>query len=244
MKKRLIFIILLIFISLSLSSCSIIRKVISSGDYNYRIFKKNRKKVAEIVGLSDIGMEKEVIVIPRYIDGYRVFRIKKPLTIKGGIFGGNNDNHKIYITYKFDEFNFLCFQGQQVLYLGEGLLNTESYGYIYYHAFVPFNVDLSKDNVKGGHVRYANVTYMVDDEIYWIDECENGPIEYIPEEPKKDGLSFEGWYKDKDFINKWDFEKDWLAPIEKIEHNVLDEINSESWTEYKYEEVMLYAKFN
>ena len=72
MKKRLIFIILLIFISLSLSSCSIIRKVISSGDYNYRIFKKNRKKVAEIVGLSDIGMEKEVIVIPRYIDGYRV----------------------------------------------------------------------------------------------------------------------------------------------------------------------------
>ena len=59
MKKRLIFIILLIFIPLSLSSCSIKIKTIISDDYKYQIYKKDKKKVAEIVGLSDIGWRKK-----------------------------------------------------------------------------------------------------------------------------------------------------------------------------------------
>ena len=131
--------------------------------------------------------------------------------------------------------------GNKVFYLGDGLLNTELYGSWDYDVFLPYNVDISKENIKNGGVWHANVTYMVDDEIYWIDECENGPIEYIPEEPKKDGLSFEGWYKDKDFLTKWDFKIDTVPPIKEIDHG---DNWKNTWTEYVYEEVMLYAKFN
>ncbi len=153
----------------------------------------------------------------------------------------SNDTKKIYITIKLDEFNKSSFNRHKVFYLGEGLLNTELYGSWDYDVFLPYNVDISKENIKNGGVWHANVTYMVDDEIYWIDECENGPIEYIPEEPKKDGLSFEGWYKDKDFLNKWDFKIDTVPPIKEIDHG---DNWKNTWTEYVYEEVMLYAKFN
>ena len=186
-------------------------------------------------------MEKKVIIIPKYIDGYQVcefinrYRPSAPVIIREPY------TKRIFITFKLVEFNKQSIVNQNVLFIGDGLLNAERYGCFNYHAFLPYNVDLSKEHHENVRVNHANITYMVDDEIYWIDTCENGPIDYIPVEPKKDGYKFLGWYKDKEFLNKWDFAYDIVPPSKKITH----EVDSPSeWTEIVYEEVMLYAKFD
>lgn len=64
-------------------------------------------------------------------------------------------------------------------------------------------------------VYYANVSFMYNYEdapnygYYWIDDFENGTlIDFIPDDPKRDGYIFAGWYKDVRCINRWDFDVD------------------------------------
>ncbi len=239
MKKRLFLILLLIiFIPLSTTSC-IVRERITCGDFVYRTYKKNKKTVAEIISLSDAGIEKKILIIPKYLDGYEVYRTSDRYGRERGIFG-EGFTKKIYLTFKLDEFEVANFSLQNVLFIGEGLLNTENYSYGAFRAFLPYNIYISPENYQDG-VYHANVTYIVDGEIYWIDLCENGPIEYIPSEPIKEGYTFEGWYKDEEYQTKWDFLNDTLAPVEEIKHETgwLT-----YWTEVVYEEIKLYAKFD
>ena len=59
-------------------------------------------------------------------------------------------------------------------------------------------------------VEAANVQYILDDEIYFIDDYREskGSLILEPPTPKKEGFIFEGWYLDNEYINKWDFEND------------------------------------
>ncbi len=238
MKKRLIFIILLIFIPLFATSCSL-REEITCGDFVYRTYEKDKETVAEIIGLSDAGWEKNVIIIPKYLDGFKVCRTWRVFGRTRPIFG-EGYNKKIYLTFKLDEFVEGNFARQNLFFLNDGLLNTDNYTQGEYRVFLPYNVYISDEDYKGA-VYHANITYMVDNEIYWIDLCENGPIEDIPQNPTKDGYTFDGWYKDKEYTMKWDFEKDTLAPVEIINHE--SEKIYGGWLEYIYEEIKLYAKF-
>lgn len=64
-----------------------------------------------------------------------------------------------------------------------------------------------EDSIK---VEVANVQYVVDNEIYFIDDYREskGSLILEPPVPKKDGYIFEGWYLEKEYINKWDFDND------------------------------------
>ena len=66
----------------------------------------------------------------------------------------------------------------------------------------------------------ANVTYYLNypdsiyeyNEYYYVDYYELGEkIKYIPPIPEKDGYIFDGWYKEKECINKWDFDVDTIV---------------------------------
>ena len=67
----------------------------------------------------------------------------------------------------------------------------------------------------------ANVQYIVDDEIYFIDDYRQNDGIYLddyqesegslilePPTPEKEGFIFDGWYLEKEYINKWDFDND------------------------------------
>ena len=63
---------------------------------------------------------------------------------------------------------------------------------------------------------------------------EDSLIEFIPPNPEKDGYIFDGWYKEEECINKWDFNTDITGKEIFIEY------------ENQYEEypgIYLYAKW-
>ena len=85
----------------------------------------------------------------------------------------------------------------------------------------------------------ANVSYdynyeaSPNDGYYWIDNYEYGEgIEYIPENPLREGYTFGGWYKESECINVWDFEEDTLPEIQYDEQGIR-----------VYQETKLYAKW-
>lgn len=57
----------------------------------------------------------------------------------------------------------------------------------------------------------ANIVYILNSEemceYYYVDNIEAGSkIENIPPEPTRAGYTFDGWYTEKECVNKWNFE--------------------------------------
>jgi hypothetical protein len=79
----------------------------------------------------------------------------------------------------------------------------------------------------------GNVVYFLNEQedIYYIDFCENITSDNLPKDPKRDGYKFMGWYKEKECINEWDIKVDVLPEIKKIGDII------------EYEVVNLYAKW-
>ena len=77
---------------------------------------------------------------------------------------------------------------------------------------------------KKPSVYYANISYYYNYEnadnegFYWVDHFTYGEkIGYIPEEPKRTGYMFGGWYKEAECENIWNFEAD-ILPQAKYDH--------------------------
>lgn len=105
-----------------------------------------------------------------------------------------------------------------------------------------YNLYLKRRNDMYEHGILANISYMYNYEgaenegYYWVDSYDNSLIEFIPPVPQREGYTFEGWYKEKECINAWDFSSD----ITK------EEIRPTSFNEFKeeYPGTYLYTKWN
>lgn len=89
-------------------------------------------------------------------------------------------------------------------------------------------------------IQIANTSYMFNyegepnDGYFFINDFERGGlIEDTPYEPRREGYTFAGWYKESECVNAWDFEKDTLPAAEYDEEENL-----------KFVETKLYAKWN
>ena len=121
---------------------------------------------------------------------------------------------------------------------------------------LPADISISKDvklyvsSVHKGRTKLeqtvlpANISYNYNYEdsenygVYFIDDCDYGSkIEYIPANPTREGYIFDGWYKEPECINKWNFESDTLP--EEIK-----EKSNKGYKEIIYQETKLYAKWN
>jgi len=85
----------------------------------------------------------------------------------------------------------------------------------------------------------ANTSYMFNyenspnDDYFFIRDYEYGEkIENVPYAPTRKGYTFDGWYKEAECINAWDFEEDTLPETLYNENN-----------EEVYQETKLYAKW-
>lgn len=214
------------------------------GNWVCKIYKDKDEKI-DIVGISDAGKEKTILIVPKEIKNIQVGSVTYSLE---------------YCTDKEDTGNL------QAVYLIEGVV---SYGFSKAHNLKKFIIidksyaDYANDYIgvdfgltkvycpknvcvdtTGKQIGYegkynANVTYYYNYEgaensgYYWIDNYDYGTkIEYVPENPTREGYEFGGWYKEESCENKWDFEIDTLPSILKGTQG-----------ETLYQETKLYAKW-
>ena len=91
------------------------------------------------------------------------------------------------------------------------------------------HLGISACDNEEGYCAFTNVSYLYNYEgakdkgFYWRDNYENETIQYIPENPIREGYTFGGWYKEAECINEWNFETD-IVP-KKSEENIYSSTN-------------------
>ena len=244
MKKRW-FVIALSMIVCSmflLSGCK--EKIYTSGDFIYRL---NGGQLF-LEGLSEQGKEKETIVIPKEIDGYKVEELTYQywLSVRGGDFESEKLK-QIYIIPNIELWRIGFSSAPNLTKII--MIGTHSDWYDSYSISVGkdtkiyFNTkgDWEADD-RGCILRYfwlsnCNYFYNYDgaenDGYYWSDNYDYGEkITYVPQNPEREGYIFGGWFQEPECVNIWNFDTDTLPEAKYNEEG-----------EALYQETRLYAKW-
>ena len=239
MKKLLI--LLLCFVTLSTyNGC---HKLEPIGDFE--CFVNNNVNTVFVRGLSEEGKQKEVIMWPTDFGDYEVYI---------GDWAGIMSNKTCYL--ESENLKKMYFNTNIIGVLGVGRLieicSNEVTYYIpsyqgsishiyaaYHNTFYSYEYYLNR--IAAGKQtninKIANISYYYNYEkegyqTYFIDNVFNETIINIPPNPKREGYTFDGWYKEKECINKWDFEKE-----------IIPEKMYDSEGNYDYKETIIYAKW-
>ena len=229
------------------AGCSCVGKELSeyeSGYYKYAVkTEKDGTKKAYITGLTEIGAEQEYLVYPEEIEGIPVYGIGYSYpVVTGYIKVGNfkSDNLKKIFCPRNPVLTEGYFSGAYSVYWSTQEERTSGslagkgaiWGFNYYDKFV--------GHVLNNKNYIANVTYLYNydgapnDGYYWVDSYNESIIEFIPPEPQRNGYIFDGWYKESECINEWNFDIDITGKEIKLE---------ESKDYDAYEGIYLYAKW-
>ncbi len=231
------------------------------GDFIVRFYsdEESGDEYCMIKGTTEQGNSKRFLVIPSFIDGVRVetlgiynlFSKSFDIILMPEI--ESDTIEKVYFESAIKmspasfQHGYQCPNLDKIMYLGiESSTHYMRYSdtQVYYPRkmhekaneeglFLKLNHSVLPANVS----YYYNYTDSDNEGYYWIDDCDyGGKIEYIPNEPTREGYTFGGWYKESDCINEWDFEVDILP--EEIKY--FDEYDNEIT---KYQETILYAKW-
>ena len=228
------------------------------GDFVYDIIYYNEKGVSvvkekgvrsciRILALSEVGKEKEIIVFPEYIEGIKVEELGNTIPWLGtrGIIESSK-LRKIFFPYDISisddtiqnsdnlEGVFMLRHDFLGYYVATGLsIFLTSYHYTNDNITNVYYSDGYSDYYFSNVSYYYNYEQAPNDGYYWIDNCGYGEkIEYIPPIPERDGYAFDGWYKESECVNIWDFETDALPQAQ------VDDKGQEI-----YQETKLYAKW-
>ena len=215
MKKKqkkvitIVLVVLLLLLSIGMTvGCVEKDKKLETETFRYHIFDAGDHKEVFIDGLTEKGRLQKNIVIPEEIDGM-------PVTSLRGHSEAPNVR-KIIVSYTVKTINtwglsygsFFVTNYEQfpkILYvncLHEKSANLGEGGYI-------------ATNAQSGYGRYleayqfANIQYLFNYadapnmNVFFIDDLEvNEKVEIIPENPKRNGYAFTGWYAEPECINK------------------------------------------
>ena len=199
-------------------------KIYEDVDFQYHVLDENvcscgiKEEHIGIIGLTELGKSKEILIVPKQIDGYIVehqkfdnmytfFDSKTEETPANT--PANINLEKIVIQY-----NDTSVQG----YNGE-VYNRKSY-ILQHPDFHPSSAGYWRTEFS-----YTNVSYWLNFEtekngLFWVDDFDYGSlITYIPENPVRDGYIFYGWYKEPECVNLWDFKTDILPQSQYNSNN-------------------------
>ena len=231
----------LLFSLLILSSCHkpfFEPEILTDGYFSYIVVNERFVRYYEdhisiaVVGISAKGEDQNVLYIPEEISGYPVeyISLRSPSTFMDSYhtFAPSESLEKLYIpgTVKSVE-QF----GDQIRKVDVFLLHEEYtedlhkaiHGAAYHigneRVFVHSNLYESLEGEKEA-CRPANVSYHLNYEtedkktLYSLDNYSSGEALIAPEAPSRYNYDFDGWYKEAECINKWDFENDCYSDYE------------------------------
>ena len=230
------------FFTISLSGCARYEDYIESGDFIYKIVEdENGEKTAELRGFSKIGRAKAGVILPEVVDGYKVSLVALGYWTPKNEFG-------VIRLYILNEFTFMFPNDIRQ----EKVLKFNVYDNDFHDWHHPEQGDIGANVFRPFGVKYssireiANLSYMYNYEdaphegTYWIDDYDGTTIKFIPPEPVRKGYTFEGWYKDEECTEKWDFEKDIIS---EKEYETKQKDDGTEYKVYKYKNNKLYAKW-
>lgn len=227
-----------------------------SGYYRYAVrTMKDGEKEAYLVGFTELGLEQKYLILPEEFDGIKLAGLGYSHKLNYGYKHMGEITHynleRLYLTFEIPEENWRakCAAGRLVKGLTVKIRSSIVFypceGYIYsYHLLKGYLDRIKEINKQEDHTtRVANVSYMYNYEgaenegYYWADSYDQTTIDFIPPEPKREGYTFGGWYKEAECVNEWNFENDKLG--EEIWINTkLD------YEDYKKEDITwLYARW-
>lgn len=224
------------------------------GDFYYSIMTDDEtgEQYIRLQGLTEQGQQKKYVIVPSEINGIKV----RELNYRGGAwyYEGNlysEQLEKIYLPYgiKVYRLAFNSCKKLKDLILFHIPDNIENINYYYAVPNIYISSSLYDEEEFGSsnlfeckydiNIKFANVSFMYNfgdspyAGYYWIDNLDYGTkIEYVPEDPVRDGYEFGGWYKEPECVTEWNFKEDTLP-----EQAVTDEGDE------LYQETRLYAKW-
>lgn len=183
-----------------------------------------------ILELTEVGKTKDVIIIPEEIDGRPVVQIG---AVGFGYryeldFDMRKSSTSIYLpkTIVIDVTHSISGNDNPALPFKVYLVDLDKYEYLNYGPIIHVSKELYRKCVsnniideetgyaKGGGstLKIANISFISENETYFIANYDEGEkITYIPEDPVRTDYTFDGWYKEEECINKWNFENDIVA---------------------------------
>ncbi len=174
----------------------------------WTIMDKNSKKTYEVIQLGYKSVKYS------QVDGVFSTFLNQSIVTRFYIPGCINTVYDIYFN------NYNIYGGVIYFYCGETIdLSPFQLGnveediiYVPYDRYDDFINKTSNIKIK---TLKANVEYCLNyecDELYYIDYYSNNEIiEYIPPIPQRDGFTFDGWYKEPECVNEWNFNEDKLV---------------------------------
>ena len=207
-----------------------------------------------IEGLTEQGKNKKVLVVPKENNGYIVMHLGIGVLMWGSWGNIESQNLERFYAeevnrgyYGKDPFASIAgfFDRKTEATPEDGIPNPnlekiilkcvirKDFGYGYgwvYNRKSPMENSVNPN--WWSHEEYTNVSYWLNYEsenlgLYWVDDFDYGTaITYIPENPIREGYIFDGWYKEPECINEWDFETDTLPQAKYNEQE--EEIHQET----------------
>ena len=247
--KKILCIILLALLCFFSTGCLLVKYIrnrdqfnrVASGDFVYSTISSDEGH-CRIIGLSEEGSKKEVLVFPAILDGYIVDGLGAQFWLKdSGEIVITNAKKLYFPTNYYVSHSWLDFQTnydkEEISAYIAGRRSFNDAHRIYEHLYG----DCEKIFTSGKfydlyntkyHLELANVVYYVDEEIFFVDDCDGKIVNVIPPIPYKEGYEFMGWYKDKDCTIKWDFRND-----------IIDKKEYDEEGNYIYKETKIYSKW-
>ena len=225
MKKVFVFL-YLIFILCCITSCFENSNEFKTDKYECYIHDTDKKEIS--IGNILERSEEGVIFVPYTINDYKVTKLgfhcyiteemknywinriyfpSSILEIRSPIYLSSENKYTIFFSSK--PFKLLKLSNNPTQEKLEIYVPYE-----YYEDYIAIN-----DPIRNC-IRPANVNYYynlnLENDIYYVDCYENNSlIEYMPPNPEKEGYTFDGWYKEAECINQWDFDSDFIYNTEE-----------------------------
>ena len=260
--RKVLNVIILLFVVLIISSCRFNPDPFDTvvyGDFIYSKYTKGfngEEGDISIIGLSEEGKKKEVLVFPNYLDGHRVVAFGNELGLKPTDPIEITNAKKIYFCNLFmDTWDFCLTHFEydkskryELFIGGADYNNLDSLHDIFeYNATHYLDISLVKSYLFTTaspsltsylDLKISTITYYVEDGIsYFVDYVINDKVSVIPPDPYIKGYKFDGWYEDLTYTKEWDFNTI-INPI-----SIEKYYDEESEIEIEYEPVKVYAKW-